>query len=91
MESDWASKAASATWPIGLASKIFLAKPSDEQGDPGGELLPGVGAAHELIGHRVVADDGPGDQLRKERDVAGEIDERPDRRGRAAIDVDACS
>ncbi len=71
-----------------IGQQDLLGKAEDEQGDSGGKLLPGVRAADELIGHRVVADDRPGNELGKERNVASEIDERPDGRGRAAIDVD---
>ena len=66
----------------GLASRIFLAKPSDEQRHARTRTARSVCvAADELVGHRVVADDRPGDQVREQRDEAGEIDEAT---GRAA-------
>ena len=86
--SDWASNAASATRPIGLASRIFLAKPRMNRATPEANFSQVWRPAHELVGHRVVADDRPGDELREERDVAGEVGERPDGRRRAAVDVD---
>ncbi len=71
-----------------IGQQDLLGKAEDEQRDPGAKLLQGVRALEQLVGHRVVADDRSGNELWKERDVTREIDERSNRRGRTAIDVD---
>ncbi len=55
---------------------------------PYGEVVERHDAARELVGDVLVADDRPGDQLRKEQQVQRRVDRALLRRRLAPVDVD---
>ena len=66
----------------------LLAEPDDEAAHALGEVVDADDAARELVGDFAIADDRPGDELRKEQQVERRVD-RALLRGRVtAVDVD---
>ena len=65
-----AAKTASATWPTGLASSTFLAKPRMKSATPEANRGHACARGRQLVGQRVVADDRPGHQVGEQGDEA---------------------
>ena len=72
----------------GIGQENLLGQSQREEGDAAGEFLERVRPLEELVGHILEADDRPSHQLRKHRHVAHVVEDRADRPGVAAVDVD---
>src|SRR5207248_1034655 len=71
-----------------IGNENFLAHAQSEEGDAAGEFFDRVSPVTHLLLDGGVADDWPGDQVRKKCLEAAEIHEIAHRPGFAAIDVD---
>ena len=72
----------------GVGDDDLLGEPEPEPVDARREGIERLLSLDELVADLVEANDRPGDQLREERDVEGEIKRRHKVAGRAAVDVD---
>ena len=52
-----------------VGEEHLLAQTHDKPAAPGGEVRPGLFAVVDLLGHRLILDDGAGDELGEEGDV----------------------
>ena len=71
-----------------FAISTFLPRPMTKRRTPYGEVVERHDAPRELIGDVAVADDRPGDELRKEQQVERRVHRALLRRRVAAVDVD---